>query len=813
MKNITLAICAAAVTAIATATAATETHDDSQYRSFALKQMIKFYESGIDEKLYLATDKPYFSAGEQIWCKPILRNAITHAPLELSNFVYVELVDRRSELVQRVKIRRDSTGFDGYINLDPKLEPGDYTLRAYTRWMLNKNEEFLFAKQIEIVSPIPQSDTATETPAKESKRNAQQTKKSTQSDTPQQFDLQFMPEGGALLAGGSQIVALKAIADDGLSVEVEGEIHGAEGDIITTFASQHNGMGITTLFVDPSQKYTATAWRVDDPTNKKMFDLPAVDTIGAVVTTSMTQQKLLFKPRASHPQLLDNAHFIIHAHGKIVSINRLRGEATCTIPIDQLFDGVNVVSLVNNENKIVSERVVFKYPNTTPQLKFETDKKNYKAREKVKLTIARDIDSLEIPHGEFAVAVTDNSAVQFDPDADNIVSSLLLTSEIVGNVEKPAQYFDTADRRSAAYNLDLLLKTQAWRRYSIEEILTDNIKKTDYSYETEAEITGNVKGFFGNDARKPKIYILCNKPSLFDVFDLDETSKFRLVGLDIPDSTTYVVQARGKRGGSALSLTIDPDPFATPKSSVLRREEMQQSYVPMAFVNQSQDKFFYEGGMNMINLEAVSVTTTKEEASGISAFASHSTTRDDLEAMGSIDLATLIQSYPSMSVSTEGVTYRGSTSFARFIVDDMYMEYEDLTYMTTADIEQIEFLDSTAAVMYSDASGGIFVITLRKGATVSSDITPLNIANVAKLGYQRHATLYQPNYEVESLRKNLPPDYRTTIYWNGAAQPNSDGEIYVEFFTADKPTDYTVTIEGVCDNGEIYRATSTIERK
>lgn len=141
------------------------------------------------------------------------------------------------------------------------------------------------------------------------------------------------------------------------------------------------------------------------------------------------------------------------------------------------------------------------------------------------------------------------------------------------------------------------------------------------------------------------------------------------------------------------------------------------------------------------------------------------------------------------------------------------MEYEDLSYLTTADIEQIEFLDGPAAVMYSDAGGGIFVITLRTGAAVGGDITPTNIANVCKLGYQRRATLYQPNYSVESLRKNLPPDYRTTIYWNGEVKPNQNGEIEVEFFTADKATDYTVTVEGVSDTGEIFRATSTIERK
>ncbi len=731
MKRTLISICAALAIAIAAADAQGQS---DQYTNFILEQMVKFYKSGVDEKVYLATDKPYFSAGEQIWCKPLLRNAITHAPLEISNFVYVELVDAKSNLVQRVKIKRDSTGFAGYLNLDPQLAPGDYTLRAYTRWMLNNDEKFIFAKNVEIVSPIPQTDLNQQNINPKERRRDQNKKSDTSNIDPTErvFDIQFMPEGGALLANGSQIVAFKALADDGLSVEVEGEICDKQGEIVTHFKSTHNGMGLTTLYVAPDQVYSARAWIVGSTTQKREFQLPKVDSIGAVVTTSMNNQKLLFKPRASHQNILDGAHFVVHARGRVVAVNRVNGEATCTIPLSDLIEGVNVVSLLDNQNQLISERTIFKYPEQTPQILFETDKKSYKARENVKLKLS---SQSKIPDGEYAIAVTDNAAVEFDNDDDNILSYLLLTSEIVGNVEKPAQYFDQNDPRTAAYNVDLLMRTQGWRRYNIEDIINDKCQQRKYRYEAESEIAGSVKGFFGNDARQPKIYLLCNKPSYFDVFDLDESSKFRLLGLDMPDSTTYVVQARGKRGGNALTLTIEPDPFPTPKSSVFRRVELQPSYVPVAFVNQSQDKFFYEGGMNMINLEAVSVTTTKEEAKGISAFASQATTREELEAMGALDLATLIQSYPSMSVSTEGVTYRGNTAFARFIVDDMYMEYEDLSYMTTADIEQIEFLDGPAAVMYSDAGGGIFVITLRTGAVVGGDVTPTNIANVCKLGY------------------------------------------------------------------------------
>ena len=44
------------------------------------------------EKLYLQLDKPYYGAGESIWFKGYLVNAITHIDNTRSNFITVELI-------------------------------------------------------------------------------------------------------------------------------------------------------------------------------------------------------------------------------------------------------------------------------------------------------------------------------------------------------------------------------------------------------------------------------------------------------------------------------------------------------------------------------------------------------------------------------------------------------------------------------------------------------------------------------------------------------------------------------------------------
>ncbi|MDD4923187.1 MAG: hypothetical protein PHS30_12040, partial [Bacteroidales bacterium] len=106
------------------------------------------------EKLYLHMDKPYYSAGEDIWFKGYLVNAITHAPTAKSNFIYVELINKSDSVFQRVKIRKDSLGFDGKLTLSPEIPSGDYTVRAYSYFMRNAGDDFFFRKNIYIGNPI-----------------------------------------------------------------------------------------------------------------------------------------------------------------------------------------------------------------------------------------------------------------------------------------------------------------------------------------------------------------------------------------------------------------------------------------------------------------------------------------------------------------------------------------------------------------------------------------------------------------------------------------------------------------------------------
>jgi hypothetical protein len=109
------------------------------------------------EKLYLHLDKPYYAAGERIYWKGYLVDAVSHIPYTKSNFIYVELIDRDDKVISKYKVRREQGGFHGSILLPADIPAGEYYMRAFTQWMLNAGEEYFYYRRLRIGNALDRS--------------------------------------------------------------------------------------------------------------------------------------------------------------------------------------------------------------------------------------------------------------------------------------------------------------------------------------------------------------------------------------------------------------------------------------------------------------------------------------------------------------------------------------------------------------------------------------------------------------------------------------------------------------------------------
>lgn len=127
--------------------------DDSIIQKIA-GQLDKWSSSHPPEKVYLQFDKPYYAVGDDIWFKAYITLGGRHRLSGLSGVLNVELIDDRDSIKQHIKLPVQSGLTWGDFALSDTLEEGNYRIRAYTNWMRNDGEDYLFEQHITIVNGI-----------------------------------------------------------------------------------------------------------------------------------------------------------------------------------------------------------------------------------------------------------------------------------------------------------------------------------------------------------------------------------------------------------------------------------------------------------------------------------------------------------------------------------------------------------------------------------------------------------------------------------------------------------------------------------
>ena len=765
------------------------------------------------EKVYLHLDKPYYGAGEKIWFKEYLVNAVTHKDNCLSNVIITELFSSSDSLVCRKKIRRDSLGvFQNAIDLPADLPEGNYYLRAYTNLMQNTEPEFHYYRNLKIGNSLIDSDVAIE-----QKPNKKDKQKKTSKPDRHDFDLTFFPEGGALLSVTNQCVAFKAIGSDGFSKEIEGVLIDSKGDTLKTFRSEHKGMGTITLFdIKTDNPIHAIATSSDGVT--KRFDFPAVENTGFALHVTQRRNLLNYEVLKTQTTEWPEKLFLLgHTRGRIalmheISPDKAFGRLSCS----NFVAGISHFMLVDHRGNILSERLVFIPEQNIHQWQIIPDKATYDVREKVTLNInIRDTEGKPVK-GNFSVSITDSKKVYPDSLADNILSNLLLTSDLKGHVEDPGYYFISQDPQTLR-QLDILMLTHGWRRYRMDNVLKPQKPNFPHYIEKGQVIAGHVKGFFGKNVKKGQIVMLSPKKNIFATTDTDENGEFSF-DTSFPDSTSFAIQARTSKGFASVDIIMDKQQFQSPfhKSPFLEGGTDHMD----AYLMNAREQYFMEGGESVIRLDEAIVTAEKPKASAESIYTggidTYSIEEDRLsQYMGrsAVDLTRLL---PGVTVINDTIQIRNSRSLPLVIIDDVV--YEDDTYnllssLYVDDISSISLVRGVGASIFGvRGEGGAIVITLKKGVTLNAQ-PARGIVTYAPLGYSNSVEFYHPKYETPQQKSSSRVDLRSTIYWNPTLQFDEKGNAVIEYYTPDSTSPHDIIIEGIDENGKIYRLTQRINTR
>ena len=628
------------------------------------------------------------------------------------------------------------------------------------------------------------------------------------------FDVKFFPEGGALLSIPHQNVAFKAQGADGFSKEVEGFLFNSKGDTLTNFRSEHNGMGIFTMNPVDNETYYVTV-RTNDSITKR-FGLPAIEPKGISIAMSHYKQEIRYEIQKTEATEWPQKLFLLaHTRGKLAILQPINPKRTFGKMNDSLFtEGITHFMLIDEQGNALSERLIFVPDHKPNQWQITTDQPTYGKREKVSLQIAAKDSEGNPVEGTFSVSITDRKSIQPDSLADNILSNLLLTSDLKGYVEDPAYYFLNQDARTLR-SIDYLMMTHGWRRHKMENVLrTPSLNFTNY-IEKGQTISGRIMGFFGANVKKGPICVLAPKYNIIATTETDEKGQF-IVNTSFRDSTTFLVQARTKKGFAGVDILMDPPqyPVATHKAPYFNGAA---TFMEDYLMN-TRDQYYMEGGMRVYNLKEVTVTAKRERPSSKSIYTgginTYTVEEDRLQGYGqtAFDAASRL---PSVTITNGSeIHIRNNSEPAIIVIDDIV--YEDasdiLKDIQVSDMSSISLLRGADAVILGPrASGGAVVITLKDPRNLPARPAQ-GIITYTPLGYSESVEFYHPTYDTPEKKNAQRSDFRSTVYWNPELRLDAEGKATIEYYTPDSTAPEDIIIEGVDKNGKVCRILQTINK-
>lgn len=628
------------------------------------------------------------------------------------------------------------------------------------------------------------------------------------------FDVKFFPEGGALLSIPHQNVAFKAQGADGFSKEVEGFLFNSKGDTLTNFRSEHNGMGIFTMNPVNNETYYVTV-RTNDSITKR-FDLPAIEPKGISIAMSHYKQEIRYEIQKTEATEWPQKLFLLaHTRGKLAILQPINPKRTFGKMNDSLFtEGITHFMLIDEQGNALSERLIFVPDHKPNQWQITADQPTYGKREKVSLQIAAKDNEGNPVEGTFSVSITDRKSIQPDSLADNILSNLLLTSDLKGYVEDPAYYFLNQDARTLR-SIDYLMMTHGWRRHKMENVLrTPSLNFTNY-IEKGQTISGRIMGFFGANVKKGPICVLAPKYNIIATTETDEKGQF-IVNTSFRDSTTFLVQARTKKGFAGVDILMDPPqyPVATHKAPYFNGAT---TFMEDYLMN-TRDQYYMEGGMRVYNLKEVTVTAKRERPSSKSIYTgginTYTVEEDRLQGYGqtAFDAASRL---PSVTITNGSeIHIRNNSEPAIIVIDDIV--YEDasdiLKDIQVSDMSSISLLRGADAVILGPrASGGAVIITLKDPRNLPARPAQ-GIITYTPLGYSESVEFYHPTYDTPEKKNAQRSDFRSTVYWNPELRLDAEGKATIEYYTPDSTAPEDIIIEGVDKNGKVCRILQTINK-
>lgn len=643
------------------------------------------------------------------------------------------------------------------------------------------------------------------------------------------IDFQLFAEGGNLLLGIPNQVAFKAVKNDGLSIGVKGTIVDEQGAEVAQFQSGFAGMGSFYLTPQPNKTYKAVA-KFDNGTSKTI-DLPTVQNKGLAL------QMVNATPDFINLRIIPTANFLNENKEKafsIVGINSnvvyyagqalLKGDIiTVKVPTKNFPSGVAQFTVFDDQNKPLTQRLAFVLHQDELKLAIKSDLPSYKSRQKVKLTLNASTFG-QPAQGDLSVAVVDEQKVPADENAETtILSSLLLTSDIKGYVEKPNYYFTKTDDKKLA-SLDKLLLTQGYSRFNYADIIQNKYPQISLLPEQGITISGSLRDQTGMPIKKGAMRLVVKDKPVSAETITSNMGLFRFQNLNLPDSSTVTITSHVATVPNTMIL-LDGSVMAGKTNNPNALDNVVNIDTSLAsYLNNSAKQYRF-----LRTLKGVEVKAAARKKVNHTDFASLSSLSNivDHEIDGEYFQGCNLL-LECLKVRATGLTYdqdqqkffvsrdynAGKRVPVQIFLNGMPIDAQNINATLPSEVDNVEIYlrDELGTINRMYNTNGVLAIYTKKkpkGEKISRqqlmDMLPKkNLITLSPQGYAKNRDFYSPKYLPGKVYNNT--DLRTTVYWNPKVITDAQGNSTIEFYNADGKGTYKVVVEGLDRDGNVGRA-------
>lgn len=771
------------------------------------------------EKLFIHYDKTSYVAGETIWFKAYIVSGFLPSPFSFS--LNVELINDSGVIVEKKILPVINSVASGNFDLDANAAQMNYTVRAYSRHMINFGESNFYSQIIPVFNPADTKPNVL--PAKE-------------------YVCSFLPESGNLIAGLKNTVAFKCTDQWGYPESAAGIIVNSTGQQQATFSSSHDGMGKFEITPVTGETYTAIS-KINNSVTVKT-KLPAVIASAAMLNVKKENGRTYFYVNSEtiFNEEMQPAYLLaVMENVPVFNIPLAKTQKNFKgqIPVTDIPSGILQLTLFNSKNQPLCERLIFILNDDFKALSnFKAVTSSTSARAKNEYSFELQ-DSLD---GTFSVAVTDADMELAPNNAGSIISRFLLTNDIKGYVHNPGYFFENRDE-DRQNNLDLVMLTNGWRKFNWGQVINKRLPvlpKKDPNFITLKGTAFNESTNVALGETNVSLFIKSKEAgNNLIIVPVSSSGEFEVDGLLFRDTATLYFQnllAKNKR------LTVTQNSQSMSESFSVNNSSKFSDVKPLSFT-MADDKLKdlytnvldYNNNKKTIVLDEVKLVSKAKNPTKLveeryirnGVFNSYAAkTLDFINDPSAANNGTNILEYikgrlSGVTVSGSGsnytLNYRASMSLRSGMIpmnvflDESQVSASDVANIPMSEIAMVKLYSTGFIGAESGGAGGTLAIYTKRGDDFARIPGEDNLFKLKLEGYAPIKEFFSPDYSLKnSVQRGA--DMRTTLYWEPNLETSqTEKKLSFSFYNADRVKRIKVILEGMTSDGKLVHLERIVE--